>query len=342
MLTFLYLFLLILFLFALGKIADHLLEDLTRLSQIIHWNKFILGFLILGIATSTPELFIAFNSGLQKIQELSLGNLLGGIVVLFTLIVGLQAVVRKEIPLEPFFKKYHFLALLEKYLPRRIPFQKHFFIHDLFFFSLIILLPIFLLGDQELSRVDGLFLISAYLLYALHNFLTRHTVSLEMPNGEKSGEPTKKRVGKIVLNIFLCLVGLFLTSWLVVFFSKKIIAQWQIIPLDFGLILLALGTNLPEITIALKARKFSDLVLGNTLGSAMANLLILGLLSLFWPFPITNWQPTLIISLSLFISTLCFTIFLKTKNKLERYEGVILLTIYFSYLMVLIFFKINP
>ncbi|MFZ1721759.1 MAG: hypothetical protein WAU07_04600 [Microgenomates group bacterium] len=66
--------------------------------------------------------------------------------------------------------------------------------------------------------------------------------------------------------------------------SKQVAARWKFSPLFVSLVIVALGTNLPEltVTIAAIARNDSGLAIGNLLGSSIANItLILGLATLF-------------------------------------------------------------
>ena len=114
-----------------------------------------------------------------------------------------------------------------------------------------------------------------------------------------------------------------------------LVGIWQIPALVFGLLLLAVGTNLPELTLTIRAsHNHGEVVVGDILGSAMANILVLGILALLFPLSIVFWQPLLIVSLSLIVATLTLIIFLHTKNRLERWEGGALIGLYFVYLLI--------
>lgn len=328
-----YFFLLIPTFLLLGKSADILLENLTHLGHKLRWSKFLLGFIILGVATSSPEFFVALSSSITQIPELSLGNLLGGIVVLFSLVIGLQALFQKEISTNEIFARRSFFNVLIRLLRRELPFRRQFLIHDLIIVTIIVVAPLILLIDRELSRLDGALLIILYAFYIIHSFHIKKIGEWEILENQVPGR-------KIVSYLFLGFAGLITMSWLAVFFSKQIIYSLNILPIVFGFIVLALGTNLPEITIAVKSRKkHGELAVGNVFGSSMANILIAGILPLLKPFEITNWQPILVVALSLILITACLMFFLKTKNKLERYEGAVLIGVYFIYLLFVIFFE---
>lgn len=327
-----YFFLLIPTFFFLGKSTDILLENLAHLGNRLRLNKFIIGFVVLGFATSSPELFVAVSSSLEDIPQLSLGNLLGGIVVLFSLVIGLQAMFRGKIYSNEFFLKrdvLHFLRLL----PVKLPFRREFLVHDLILMAVIIFTPLFLLFDQRLSQTDGLILMLAYLFYLVHALHTKKIAGWEIP---KDHVPWRR----IVILLAGGLIGLLVFSRLTVWLSLQIIQSLDILPIIFGLLILAIGTNLPEISIAIKSRKtHGDLGVGNVFGSVMANIFIIGVLGFLKPFSLMNWLPTLTTAIFLIIVTILLMIFTKSRDKLERHEGIILVSIYLVYLFLIILFE---
>lgn len=311
--------------FLIGKSADVLIKALTNFGKKLHWGEFVVGFIILGMATSTPELFVAFNSGLKGMPQLSVGNLIGGIVVLFSLLIGLNAIFQGVINTENKFSSINIF----RFLPKGLPFARpHFFVKDLFLMAGIIVLPLLLLVDREFSRVDGIILILAYLFFTIHAIFDRRMDGWEPPVESFSWK-------KIFIWMSIGLLGLFIFSWLIVDQATFLANIWGVKPFFLGLLLLAIGTNLPELTLTFRARnKGSEVVVGDILGSAMANIFILGLLGLIFPFSLTVWQPLLIVSASLILITLILIIFLRTKNNLERWEGFVLVGLYLFYLFL--------
>lgn len=66
--------------------------------------------------------------------------------------------------------------------------------------------------------------------------------------------------------------------------AKDLSAKWKFSPLFISLVIVALGTNLPELTVTLAAISKNDpgLAMGNVVGSSIANLtIILGVSTLF-------------------------------------------------------------
>jgi len=101
-------------------------------------------------------------------------------------------------------------------------------------------------------------------------------------------------------------------------------------------LILSLGTNLPEIFITVKNRntEHNHIAFGNVMGSAVVNVLILGIVSLISPITIPDLKILITSIIFLIIITVCFNIFLKTKNTLSRGEGVALIVIYILFIII--------
>src|SRR3989344_6080180 len=55
-------------------------------------SNFTIGFLLLGIVTSTPEIFVAMQASVSGIPQLSAGNLIGGSILLLSFVMGILAI----------------------------------------------------------------------------------------------------------------------------------------------------------------------------------------------------------------------------------------------------------
>jgi len=141
---------LIFFSFILIKSADLVIIALRRISKSSHTGVFALSAIILALGTSLPELFIGVTSALEKSPSLALGVVLGSNIANIALVGGITALVVGKIEVHgSFLKRDVFLALLAG------------------------ILPIILILDGELSRVDGLVLLAAYAAYASSFFKSR-------------------------------------------------------------------------------------------------------------------------------------------------------------------------
>ena len=105
-----------------------------------------------------------------------------------------------------------------------------------------------------------------------------------------------------------------------------------------GVTIVAVGTSLPELTTSLMAayRKHSDIAVGNIVGSNIFNILpVLGLSAIINPIPFqTQWFFDLGVMLLFSVLMLIFSV---THQKLiKRWEGGVLLTAYFVYIIFVI------
>jgi cation:H+ antiporter len=299
--TIAHILILVISLLVLAKSADLVVNNLVKLANHLRWSTFIVSFIILGAASSTPELFVGINSVLENTPQLSLGNIMGATVVLLGLIAGLTAALSGKVVLEASFTT-----------------------KDLLIMNFIIALPLLLLMDGKLTRFDSLIMIVAYFVYVIRIYNERdklaHRISLN-------------RNIKIKNTVFLLVIGLVALAVAANYAvdSALAIAQiFQIPPLMIGILLFSIGTNFPELTIALTSvrRKQKTIVLGNVMGSATTNTLVLAFVALLRPFEIADFSTFIISALFLILTIVSFSIFVKSKNEISRKEGIALLCLY--------------
>jgi K+-dependent Na+/Ca+ exchanger-like protein len=105
-----------------------------------------------------------------------------------------------------------------------------------------------------------------------------------------------------------------------------------------GISLVAVGTSIPELMVTVSAARsdYGGIALGNVIGSNIANiLLILGCSGLVHPIMTTNIGSYYIAPFMLVISAL-FLVFIRTGWKVKRLEGLILLLLYFSFMIMIL------
>ncbi len=309
-------------LFILGKSAEILIKNLVKISSILNWSKFIIAFVILGIVTSTPEFFVGVNSAIDKNPQLSLGNILGATIVLLGLVVGSTAFLSGRVVLSTWFTR-----------------------KEVYLMNGIILLPILLLYDKILSRFDAFIIIVSYLtyLYLIYsNFqLRRNQNNHQLPN-HIGLEISEKKLERAVLFLILGFLGVFVFSRFAVNSAVYLGNTLGIQVLILGILIFSIGTNLPELVLTLTAlrKKGKTLVVGNVLGSATTNSLILAVVSLIEPIKISDSEP-FFVGVIFFIATVTsFLFIIRSKNDISKNEGLVLLGIYILFVITEIVTKI--
>lgn len=298
----------------LAKSADLIVETAIYVSRRFGINEFNLGFFVLGLATTTPELFIGINAAIDDKSYLSLGNLIGASIVLLTLIIGLSAIITNEV---------HFI--------------KNFSRKDMLFTSFIIISPVLFSLDGNLSRLDGMIMLCFYLIFVfVLNREQKFTDRLE-----QSFTHNHNHLTGIIFKTIIGIVGLFLSSKIILETTKFLAIQLNIPLVLLGLLLIALGTNLPEIILMIKTLtlRHKQLGTGDFLGSAVANTPVLALVALIRPIYLESPQKMYFSFGILIVALITFNAFFSSHKKITRIEGAALIAIYTFFVFSEIFMK---
>lgn len=289
--------------------AGLIVYSLDNIAQKLSISAFAASFSILGILTSIPEISVGINSIIEKKPEIYVGNLIGASVVLFLLVIPLLAILGNGV------------NLTHQLTPSKLILSLY-----------TVGLPAFVIMDGNITLLESILLISIYffLLYIL-----------EKKKGLFVNFKAKFEAGKsaVINDLSKIIVGAFIVYMASNILVEKTITFSQLLgvsPFILSLLGLSIGTNLPEITIALRAARSGkkEIALGDYIGSASANTVIIGILTLI------NRQ-TLYLQ-NHFLVTFAFTIigitlfyyFTRSKNDISRKEGIILVAIYLAFILM--------
>lgn len=291
-----------------------LVESISRVARRFGRSGFSVAFFLLGFLTSISEISVAFNSAIKGTPDLSAGNLVGASVVLLLCIVPLLAIAGGGIG-------------VSKSISSR----------NLSFALLVIVLPALFSIDGSASPIEALVMLLLYatLLYLIERQppLTKAAegVKEELEDIDKSGSTLSHGLRILGGAAIIFFSGYVLVSE-AVYFANTLGAPASLI----GLILLSIGTNVPELGIALQAilKRHKDVALGDYLGSASANTVIFSLLVLStggFALEATEFR-TAFVLLAGGLATFYF--FARSNHRLSRKEGVILLFFYAAFLVI--------
>lgn len=305
---------LIVALILIAKSADLIVHTSVNLAKRLGISEFNIGFFVIGLATTTPEFFVGLQSAIDGNPQLSLGNLIGASIVLLTLIVGVNAVFSGE-----------------------VLFIKTFSQKDMWLTSFVIVAPAFLLWDESLSRPDGLLLLTLYLIfYRVMNKEQSFTEHLKH-SFDKPHHHTLRPFAILVLGI----AGLLVSSKIIVEAAEFIAVSLNIPYVVIGLLLLSIGTNLPELTVlfsTLKNRQ-QQIGIGDFLGSALANTPVLGLVALIYPIHLEAPLKVFLSLGMLFLALLTFNAYFSIDKKINRLEGISLVALYAFFIFTELYLK---
>jgi cation:H+ antiporter len=319
--------LIIFFSLVLIKATDLLIINLKRLAESTRLGEFFITSFILALATSLPELFVGITAALEGSPNLSLGNVIGSNIADLSLVIGGAAVIGGSLSVQGIFLK-----------------------RDVFYAFLAGAAPMILLFDKSLSRIDGLILLALYGFYNAAVLSERMKKVAEERGKERKGSlirkivhhlnhgTTKRRLKEIGLIFFGAALLLFSSDMLVK--TAINLASWLNLPLlIIGLFIVAAGTSLPELAFEIKAIKDHkpQMVFGDLLGSVVANgTLVIAITALISPFKVRAFGDYLVATMAYVVVFGLFYFFIRTKKKLERWEGAFLLGFY----LALVFFEL--
>lgn len=146
----------------------------------------------------------------------------------------------------------------------------------------------------------------------------------------------------LVKSIFLIFIGFVLLikgADYLVEGSSKIAKKFHIPEIIIGLTIVSIGTSMPELFVSTTSAidGFSDMAMGNVIGSNLCNLLlILGLSSVIRPIEFQRETRIIELPLCLFLSII-FLILSNTGGKITREESLILLCLFVCFIAYTIF-----
>lgn len=299
------------------KGADFLVDGSNAIAKKLHISEIVIGLTIVSIGTSMPELFVSTTSAIEGYSDISIGNIIGSNICNLLLILGLSALIR---PLE--FQNQ--TKLIEN--PMSI------------FLTLIFLIICNI--NQNINRYEGLILIGLFCLFLTYTIImakrNQQDVILQFSN-EKS---KKISIFKNTMFILLGIILLKLGSELVVENAKIIAITLSVSEKVIGLTIVAIGTSLPELVTSVTAaiKGDSDIAIGNIVGSNIFNmLLIVGVSAVINPISYNITYNFQMLILFIGMAMITFFPFVKPKNKLSRFEGLLFVLLYIFYTIKLFF-----
>ncbi len=303
----------------LVKSAETLIGTLSKIASYLRVTEFVIGFMIMAFATSIPELFIGISSAIESTIEhpktsLALGNVIGANIIDLTLVIGIAAILRRNIKVETKAVKT-----------------------DTLYMFLIATLPIILMMDQEISRIDGVILLFAFAIYVLR-LLTQEGRF----RGKIKTDVPKKEFHKNLVFFVISISFLFISAHFLIKYAHALAFGLGVPEILIGLFLISLGTTLPELTFTSKAvlSEHQYMALGDLIGSVIANsTLVLGLTAIIFPIQViqaADFSLCLISAFFMLTVAFLFMTFIEAEKHIIWQEGVALIFLYVLFMIVIL------
>lgn len=300
-------------LFGLWLGAELVVRGALEIAKKLGLSETFVGLTILAIGTDFPEIMIAITGAINQLhgQETSgliVGNFLGSNLVNVTFILGLAGLFK--------------VLKLRKRETLQSGFMMIFTACVLFILSL----------DGFISVLDSLMLMALYVFY----FLTLNKNSkLDLLKTKATTKKNAKKTNLIFpsLQLIFGLITLIQASQLVLDNSLLLATELHVSQFLIGILIVGVGTSLPELIVSLKAAlSGSDgLSVGNLIGSNIINIsLALGASAMLGGWHIDRAIVMFDLPYLLLVSVIV-VLFLLTRRLLERKESILLIVLYVIY-----------
>ncbi len=240
----------VIFIVAMGVLiwgADLLINQSERIALKFKIPEFIIGATLIALGTSLPEMAASIAASLNGKPDIAIANVIGSNILNITLVLATVFIISKSInPARDFFAKDSTWALVP------------------------VLVFILMILDGVISRFDAallLLLMGAYLLFLLQD--AKNIPEEEIEDLDESTFEWRQTIAILLSGFILVILGAHFTVESASTIARDFgISEWII-----GIIMISLGTSLPELVVSISAamRGKVDMAIGNIIGSNMAN-----------------------------------------------------------------------
>lgn len=322
------------------KGGDWFVDGATGIARRFRLPEILIGATVVSIGTTLPEVMVSAGAAMNNSGSIAYGNALGSIICNTALIAALTISIK----------------------PGSVP-RKSLVFPVTFFFIAAAIYCFVAYVTGIFSRETGIILLVLFVLYMIINVLRMKSTAkntdandteneLEAKCGEDFTVESEEKGTKdsLLKDIIMLVLGAALIAFGADFLVDNAIIIAEKLGVSekvIGLTIVALGTSLPELVTAITSliKGHGSLSLGNIIGANLFNLvLVSGVAVTISPFvvPATSYingiNASLIIDIPVMLLVMAIltlpTIF---KQKLARWQGIMLLVIYFSFIAVQFF-----
>ena len=310
-------FIFIISFFILSWLSSRLVKSLVYVGKYLQWKEFIIAFFVMAFAASLPNFLIDLNAVFHGIPQLAFGDIVGGNLIDLTLVMAIAI----------FFSK------------KDISTESEIVQKSAIFTTIVALLPLVLILDGKLNRIDGVILILTFIFYTYWIFSKKDRFNKTYKENSKNPIRDFKTFLVNLLKIIILLVLLLIASQAVImsaqFFSDKLGISIALV----GILIISLGNCFPEAYFAIVSARTEGawLVLGDLM--IICSTLVLGTITIISPFEIKDFTPFLIARIFLIVGSIFALIFIRSGKKITKKEGFLLLFIYIAFLLAEIIAK---
>ncbi len=236
--------------------ADIVIDQAEKISSHFDISPFIIGATIVALGTSLPEMAVSMKASYIDKADIAVSNVIGSTIFNISLVLGVV-----------------FL------LTKKAKSTRDIFATDSLWIVLPVILFLLMSIDGVLGFVDGVLFVCLMIAYLLFLF-DSHSIDTQSNDKEKFRWVVS--IGLLSLG-FVAVVG---GANFAVVSATDIAVDFGVNEWVIGIFLIAFSTSLPELIVAIKAAKKSniDMAIGAIIGSNMANFsMVLGFSAMINP-----------------------------------------------------------
>ena len=279
-------------------------DGASKLARIIGASEFLIGMTVVAIGTSLPEITVSAYASSTGDPGLAVGDVIGSNITNIALVLGAACL------FHPF--------IIDSRAHRDAK------IHVL----ILAVISCGLLYTSRITRLGGLLLIIAYGVYIWDGYI-RHRSLYAVPaiRGKSFMQSTLQTV--------LAGVGVLVAGKFLVGAAIDIATELGISATIIGLTIVALGTSLPELTVSIAAarKKRGMMVIGNVIGSNIANILLaLGVGATICTIPLTDGEVIVNNIVLMVFLAMAMVIFMRYRGIFDRRVGLLFIMVYAAFI----------
>jgi cation:H+ antiporter len=290
--------------------GESLVQGATRISQNLSVSPLVVGFTVVAVGTSLPELAVAIEAVGNDSPDIAVGGVLGSNVANVMLVLGAAAMMGAQSEGGEGVKRDSVAVIVAT------------------------MFMTFFVFSGEVPVAGGLVMLTCLLAYYYYTY-SKAIAGDDEYDFEDSWLPSNMAVA-----IPACLLGggmIWIGAKLLVDGSTSIAETFGVSEAVIGLTIVALGTSLPELAVTVIAglRGQGGVAVGNVLGSNVMNIMgIIGIASIFGSGITVDSEFTRDIVVVIATSGFVVTVFLRGKDFSKTVGSLMILT-YLSYMTYL-------
>ncbi len=293
--------------------GDKMVSGAVSLAQKIGVSTLLIGIVLVGFGTSTPELVASILAGLKGAPDIVVGNVIGSNIANILLVLGVAGLL----------------------CPLKI--DKKMFRRD----GIFLLLTLFFLGFccwiGMINYLMGLAFVGVILFYICYAYFSESQDKKAVKEMQKElSTQSNDTLLKSCIYAFGGIASVLLGAKLMVDSAIEISRSLGISEAIIGLTVVSVGTSLPELITSIVAsiKKENSVAFGNVVGSNIFNVfMILGVVSMIVLTPISS---AMLNSFYIMVAVTLLLMFFGYRGKITRIDGLICLILYGGYVAWLV------